>query len=683
MGKDWALLPRHALLWLPLLMLPLVVGDIWLRVQGARPNPGGVLSLAALSAAFAWYILGGGIAMQHALRGIAARRALRGLRDRLARSEDALWAIDLRGQILAQSDSGLRDWGDQIGRGFAFALDPFCADSDSQAERLMLLAQRHGAATLRTTDGRELALELVASGRLILMTLQRAAAPKPASPESFDDDRLPVAILRLSADGAITHANRASIPYCGDAPVGRHISALFDGLGRPFDDWLADILAGRSTDLPEVLRSRATGQNRFIQVLLKRDPERPRALIAVLTDARALKTLEAQFVQSQKMQAIGQLAGGIAHDFNNLLTAISGHCDLLMLRHDKGDPNYADLDQIGQNANRAANLVGQLLAFSRKQTLHPDILDLRDTISDLTHLLNRLVGEKVQLGFSHDSALYAVRADKGKIEQVIFNLVVNARDAMAQGGAVTISTRNMDFDEACQQDRYAIPPGRYVCVEISDEGVGIPADILPKIFEPFFTTKKPGEGTGLGLATVYGIIKQTGGYITCKSEPAAGTTFSIYLPACTEEERQEAARAAQAAAPAAQPTLADAASRHVLLVEDEAPVRAFASRALQLRGYRVSEAASGEEALEMLADDRLEVDIFVTDVVMPGLDGLAWVRRALKDRPDTKVIFISGYAEDVFEDGRTRIEGAGFLQKPFSLNALTDAVAQKLAPRAA
>ncbi|MDO5529375.1 MAG: ATP-binding protein, partial [Paracoccus sp. (in: a-proteobacteria)] len=269
------------------------------------------------------------------------------------------------------------------------------------------------------------------------------------------------------------------------------------------------------------------------------------------------------------------------------------------------------------------------------------------------------------------------RADKGKLEQVIFNLVVNARDAMADGGDVLISTRNLTLETADQQDRFAVPPGQYVCIEIADQGVGIAPDVLPKIFEPFFTTKKIGEGTGLGLSTVYGIVKQTGGYVICQSELGVGTRFLIYLPVCSEDDLRAAA---PRPAPGAPRSLARplGTQHRVLLVEDEPAVRAFACRALQLRGYEVLEASSGEEALEILSDDRVSVDIFVTDVVMPGLDGLAWVRRALKDRPASKVIFMSGYTEDVFEDGRTRIEDAGFLQKPFSLTELSEAVAGKL-----
>jgi two-component system cell cycle sensor histidine kinase/response regulator CckA len=406
-------------------------------------------------------------------------------------------------------------------------------------------------------------------------------------------------------------------------------------------------------------------------VTLARSTEQGRrGLIAILSDATQLKTLEAQFVQSQKMQAIGQLAGGVAHDFNNLLTAISGHCDLLLLRHDRTDPDYADLVQINQNANRAASLVGQLLAFSRKQTLKLQQIDLRDTLADLTHLLNRLVGERVRLTFVHDPDLSSIRADRRQLEQVIMNLVVNARDAMPDGGEIRIETETVTLREPLSRDRATVAPGRYVVVRVSDAGTGIAPDKLSKIFEPFFTTKRPGEGTGLGLSTAYGIVKQTGGFIFCDSVVGQGTTFTLYFPA---HDRSEAAEPApQPAAPQRRPQRSGEGV--ILLVEDEAPVRAFASRALRLRGYTVIEAENAEQALQTLEDETLNIDVFVTDVIMPGLDGPTWVKEALKTRPNTRVVFVSGYAEESLTATRERIPNSVFLPKPFSLSELTATV---------
>nr|WP_257883764.1 ATP-binding protein [Roseobacter insulae] len=486
---------------------------------------------------------------------------------------------------------------------------------------------------------------------------------------------LPVPLLKVCPDGRIQSYNRLAAGLIGVSLKDEvHLSDLMEGLGRSITDWLTETLAGRATQQSEFLRLKRTDKEVFVQVTLNRVTEEGKpALIAVLNDATELKSLEAQFVQSQKMQAIGQLAGGVAHDFNNLLTAISGHCDLLLLRHDQGDPDFSDLVQINQNANRAAALVGQLLAFSRKQTLRPETLDMRDTLSDLTHLLNRLVGEKITLTLSHDPVLEPIRADKRQLEQVLMNLVVNARDAMPQGGQIRIVTECTDLEKPLERDRVSVPPGRYVTVQVSDEGVGIPSDKLQKVFEPFFTTKRTGEGTGLGLSTAYGIIKQTGGYIFVDSTVGSGTCFTLYFPVLEPSET---------AAPVERQVTAKPTGKHgdgvILLVEDEAPVRAFASRALRLRGYTVLEADSAEAALKTLEDSTLNVDVFVTDVVMPGMDGPSWVREALKERPGVRVVFVSGYAEDSFGETQIKIPNSVFLPKPFSLSDLTDTVHQQL-----
>jgi two-component system cell cycle sensor histidine kinase/response regulator CckA len=489
-------------------------------------------------------------------------------------------------------------------------------------------------------------------------------------------DALPVPMLKLAGDGTVQMANRLARDLLGHpAPPATPLSDLLEGLGRSISDWMADAVGGHGLNRAELVRARTPAQDVFLQITLGRiADEDETTLVAVLHDATELKTLEAQFVQSQKMQAIGQLAGGVAHDFNNLLTAISGHCDLLLLRHDEGDPEYGDLVQIHQNANRAASLVGQLLAFSRKQNLHPQPLDLRETLSDLTHLLNRLVGEKVSLSLVHDPALMMVRADKRQLEQVLMNLVVNARDAMPEGGRITIETRMEHIDTPLRRNRAEVPAGAYVVVRVEDEGVGIPADQLPKIFEPFFTTKKTGEGTGLGLSTAYGIVKQTGGFIFADSLVGQGTSFTLYFPA---HERVDAAPA-EAAVPAPRPATPFKGDGVILLVEDEAPVRAFASRALRMRGYTVLEAENAEEALKTLENDTLSVDIFVTDVIMPGMDGPSWVKKALETRPGTRVVFVSGYAEDSLAESQARIPHSVFLPKPFSLSQLTETVQAQL-----
>jgi len=504
-----------------------------------------------------------------------------------------------------------------------------------------------------------------------------AADRTDADTVTTDFENVPVALMKFTADGSLRSLNRAARDLLGDMPVADlSFHDLFEDLGRPVADWMSDIVAERLPSGAEVLRLRRASDESFVQVQLRRIVENGRAgALAVLSDATALKKLEAQFTQSQKMQAIGQLAGGIAHDFNNLLTAISGHCDLLLLNHAREDSDFADLEQIRQNANRAAALVSQLLAFSRKQTLKPETLDLQEALSDLTHLLNRLVGERILLNLTHDSRLGPIRADRRQLEQVLMNLVVNSRDAMPEGGAIRIETEALSLAEPLSRDKATVPAGDYSLIRVIDTGTGIPADKLPKIFEPFFTTKKVGEGTGLGLSTVYGIVKQSGGYIFVASEPGRGTVFELFFPV---HHLQPGAAPEPVAEEPPKKLMIRKSEGVVLLVEDEPPVRAFASRALRLRGFTVLEAENAEEALKTLADPGLEVDVFVTDVVMPGMDGPTWVKRALEDRPDVKVVFVSGYAEDVLSADQARIPNSVFLPKPFSLNDLTATVQGQL-----
>ncbi len=546
-------------------------------------------------------------------------------------------------------------------------LDALLGDPPLRPDGVHILAgsgQAARAVVIPDADGRR---------DLLLMPLNGAEI-SGLVPDHFLEE-LPVALARLETDGRLTYANLAARQLLGArARPGANITELIEGLGRPIAERLADTTRGRALGRSEVARGTADGQEVFLQVAFTRTVlDGAPSLLAVLSDATELKTLEAQFVQSQKMQAVGQLAGGVAHDFNNLLTAINGHCDLLLMRHEVADVEHGDLMQIRQNANRAAALVRQLLAFSRKQTLRPTVINLQDTLSELSHLLNRLLTDKVTLRIEHGPDLAPVRVDERQIEQVLMNLVVNARDAMPRGGEVRVTTRNVTLARDLHRDRAAILKGDYVVIEVVDSGHGIPEGKLNKIFEPFFTTKQVGEGTGLGLSTAYGIIKQTGGFIFADSPPGQGATFTIYLPAYDK---------ADCAPPPPEPEVRrprDLTGRGlVLLVEDEDPVRSFAARALRLRGYTVVEAASGEEALEILKDPGLHVDIMLSDVIMPGLDGPGWVREARTARPEAKVIFMSGYAEDAFAGGDSGIPNASFLPKPFTLNELTQRVKDKL-----
>src|SRR6185437_11528816 len=393
--------------------------------------------------------------------------------------------------------------------------------------------------------------------------------------------------------------------------------------------------------------------------------------IAHFVDSTEARRLQEQFAQSQKMQAVGLLAGGIAHDFNNLLTAMIGFCDLLLLRHRPGDQSFADIMQIKQNANRAANLVRQLLAFSRQQTLQPRILDITDVLTELSHLLRRLIGENIDLKVVLGRDLGLVKVDQGQLEQVIINLAVNARDAMSGGGTLTIRTDNANYSTPLRRGAEVMPAGNYVAIEVADTGIGIPKSNLARIFEPFFSTKEIGSGTGLGLSTVYGIVKQTGGFIHVDSAPGKGAVFQIYLPRHQLAETALAARAEPAEAPSAKDLTGIGT---VMLVEDEDPVRIFGARALRNKGYTVIEAKSGESALELIRGAERAPDLVITDVVMPRMDGPGLIREVREIHPDIKVIFISGYAEDSFRQKLDSDSDIHFLPKPFSLKQLATKV---------
>ena len=406
------------------------------------------------------------------------------------------------------------------------------------------------------------------------------------------------------------------------------------------------------------------------------------AVLLSLKDTTEETRLKRQVAQATKMQAVGQLAGGVAHDFNNVLTAIIGYCDLMLLRHAPGDSDYDDIQQIKANSNRAASLTRQLLAFSRQQTLRPQVLQLPDVVSEVSNLLKRLIGEKIELRVDHDRALGAVRADPQQLEQVIINLAVNARDAMmskgdGDGGILTISTRRVGPRDVRAMKNEVLPPGNYTALVVEDTGTGIPAESLGKIFEPFFTTKEMGKGTGLGLSTVYGIVKQSGGFIFAESEPGQGARFSVYLPVHVPVAGSESPRRPDEAEPRA----VFGGTGTILLVEDEDTVRAVAERALTRQGYKVQTASDGEEGLQIVRDGG-EFDLVISDVVMPTLDGPAMAREIRKLKPGLPVLFMSGYAE---EQLRREIDFAGmhFLPKPFSVAQIGKKVGAILGEQAA
>ncbi|HWT12807.1 MAG TPA: response regulator, partial [Allosphingosinicella sp.] len=403
------------------------------------------------------------------------------------------------------------------------------------------------------------------------------------------------------------------------------------------------------------------------------------AVLLSLKDNSEEARLRREIAQATKMQAVGQLAGGVAHDFNNILTAILGTCDLMLMRHAPGDSEYDDIQQIRSNSNRAANLTRQLLAFSRQQTLRPQVLQLPDIIAEVSHLLTRLLGERIKLQVKHGRGLGAVRADPGQLEQVIVNLAVNARDAMVAkdpegGGTLTLQTYAVSAEDVRRMGTDILPIGDYTALKVTDTGTGIPSHIIGKIFEPFFTTKEVGKGTGLGLSTVYGIVKQSGGFIFAESQLKKGTTFTIYLPVHRAQPGEAPARAKGKDKPGEL-----WGSGTILLVEDETMVRAVAERALTRHGYRVLSAENGEAALEILALEE-KVDLLISDVVMPTMDGPTTVRAARKLHPSLPILFISGYAEEQLRKS-IDIPNVSFLAKPFSVQQLAETVRDVLAAK--
>jgi len=539
-----------------------------------------------------------------------------------------------------------------------------CADGSLIAvESVVEPLRHHGQVTLgHAAVVRNLALERERYG------------PKTSLFEEALIEQAPLGVALIGRSGSLRGFNKAMLSFAPARRLrpGDSLATLVHEDDRPiFARTLAATFDEQKAQPPVELRFN-TQPERAGQLLLSPGgvPGADAAAVYLL-DLTQQKSLERQFTQAQKMQAVGQLAGGIAHDFNNLLTAIIGFCDLLLVRHSANDEAFTDVMQIKQNANRAANLVRQLLAFSRQQTLRPKILSITDVLAELSNLLRRLIGENIELRMVHGRDLGAIKVDQGQLEQVIINLAVNARDAMPDGGVLTIASRPVAANDP-DIDRYDVMPAQdYVLVECKDTGVGIPAENLNKIFDPFFTTKEIGQGTGLGLSTVYGIIKQTGGFVFVDSEPGQGACFKIYLPVHQVAGHEVAVEEAPA------PMRDLTGKGTILLVEDEDAVRMFASRALSNKGYTVLEAGTGEEALECISGHCGPVDLLISDVVMPGMDGPTLVAHARQGQPDLRVIFISGYAEDAVRESLGG-EGFDFLPKPFTLKQLAEKVKSSL-----
>ncbi|QKX02273.1 response regulator [Wolbachia endosymbiont of Dirofilaria (Dirofilaria) immitis] len=403
-------------------------------------------------------------------------------------------------------------------------------------------------------------------------------------------------------------------------------------------------------------------------------------ILCYFVDNTEHKNLEIKLEHYQKMQAIGQLAGGIAHDFNNILTGIIGFCDLLLLQHSVGDPSFGDIIQIQQNAKRGSNLVKQLLAFSRRQTMQPKIIDVNSTIASLYEMIKRLIGENIKFTAYYGRDLGMVRADQGQLEQVIINLVVNANAAMEKGGELTIRTFNKKINSLnstpknmFSPDKEGIEHGNYVVIEVIDTGCGMTSNIIQKVFDPFFSTKDIASGTGLGLSTVYGIIKQTEGYIYVASKVDYGTKFSIFLPMVYISDEDDIEKDIEEIE---KPVVNEVKNNGtILLIEDEDSVREFTTKTLQRRGFDVIEASMGSQALKIISKKSQHIDLIITDVIMPEVSGPEIVKEALIHRPDINVIFISGYAEDAFlKNDNINIEDFHFLPKPFTLSELGNKV---------
>ena len=488
----------------------------------------------------------------------------------------------------------------------------------------------------------------------------------------------PMAIASVDPQGAVLRANGAFArlaPLALKAGADEGRPSIYRALAERDHPLLREAIAaageGRGDIAPVDIALAGEGERSARFFVSAADPEGDEGASAFVfaLDTTELRTLQENFLQSQKMQAIGQLAGGIAHDFNNVLTAIIGYSDLLLANHRPTDPSFQDIMQIRQNANRAAGLVRQLLAFSRRQTLRPQTLQLGEVLSDLQMLLRRLVGETIELEVVHGRDLWLVKADVNQFEQVIVNLVVNARDAMSDGGHIALRTRNVAAADCAAFNEKALLPADYVLIEVEDNGHGIPAEVRDKIFEPFFTTKEVGKGTGLGLSMVYGIVKQTGGYVFYESELGVGTTFRILLPRHIPEPVAEPTKK-EAAKPAADLTGHGA----ILLVEDEEAVRSFASRALASRGYTVLEADTGADALRAVERAGGKIDLIVSDVIMPEMDGPTMLTELRRRGLNAKVIFVSGYADDAFAKNLPEGQEFLFLPKPFTLKQLIETV---------
>jgi two-component system cell cycle sensor histidine kinase/response regulator CckA len=619
--------------------------------------------------------------------------------DFLDHAPAGFFSTDSRGNI-SYMNATLAEWLDfdlaQVGTG-GLALRDVVADNSAS-----LLYFGHGAPNtvrteqidldLRRRDGLRLPARLLhrvafgadgSPGASRTLALNRSPGGEPAEEARAAEVRFarffnstPMAIATVDRAGVILRSNAAFARLLPGALQAETKGArnILAGVAEAHRSGLLraiqDAASGSEDNAPIDAALTETGKSARLFVTPNEEGDQRGASIFVL-DTTEERNREEQLHQSQKMQAVGQLAGGVAHDFNNVLTAILGYSELLLANHRPTDPSFQDIMQIKQNANRAAGLVRQLLAFSRRQTLRPQVLQLGDVLSDLQMLTRRLVGEKIEVSHKQGRDLWLVKADLNQFEQVIMNLIVNARDAMPDGGKISLRVKNVAASECAAYAYKQLPEADYVVVEVEDNGTGIPLEIRDKIFDPFFTTKEVGKGTGLGLSMVYGIVKQTGGFIYCESTVGRGTTFRIFLTRHIPS--------AEAPVEVARPEEKKPAADHtghgvVLLVEDEEAVRSFGARALSSRGYTVLEAESGVDALRVVEENQGKIDLVVSDVVMPEMDGPTMFGELRKRGVTARVIFVSGYAEDAFSKNLPEGEDFGFLPKPFTLKQLIETV---------
>jgi len=610
-----------------------------------------------------------------------------------------MWVYDRETlRFLAVNEAAMRQYGYTREEFLAMTIEQIRPPQDIPALRLALKSiprdpHRTGTWRHRKKDGEIIDVNIVGnsiefSGRAAELILAHDVTQRRRAEIDLLEsmgvlravvDNSPIAIIVLDLDKRVTRWNPSAertFGWSSDDMLGRPYMVMVPEERKSEHAGLHEALM-RGEVITNVETQRRRNDGSLVDVVLSvaalRDPDgAPRGFAVLMADVTERRKLETQFRQALKMEAVGQLAGGVAHDFNNLLTVITSYSGLLLQQLPPDDPMRLDVEQIGGAANRAAALTRQLLAFSRQQLLRPRLLILNDVVTGLESLLRRLVREDIEIVTTLEPRLGPVGADPGQIEQVIINLVVNARDAMPEGGTLTIETANVVFDEASIPHSHdvSMTPGRYALLAVADTGIGMTPEVQARVFEPFYTTKAPGEGTGLGLSTVYGIVKQSGGYIWLQSEPGRGTTFKVYLPF--------AADGAESTVHERDPAADRGGNETILLVEDDAALRAVACRAIRAYGYHVLEASNGREALELCERRDEPVHLVLTDVVMPEMSGADLARQIAEHHPGIKVLLMSGYMRDPSVRRNVVREGGAFLPKPFTPDLLLEKIREVL-----